>query len=113
MFFEHGAVELTSDFVVGAPEESLTVHRPDRPPERVDLPALRRTWFEHDGVDPDRQIWVYQYLALRAFVHAVRSGGQPAPSVDDALAAHAIVEAAYRSSRSGARVELIGDLRID
>ncbi len=102
VFFEHGAVEVTTDFVVGAPEESMLIHRPGRPSERVDIHSLRREWFERDAVDPERQIWVYQYLAHRAFLRSLASGVAPSPGFDDAWRAHAIVEAGYRSARSGA-----------
>ena len=39
--------------------------------------------------------------ADRAFVDAVVSGAPPAPSLDDALVAHRLVDAAYRSAAAG------------
>lgn len=38
----------------------------------------------------------------RAFVEAVVEGGTPSPGLDDALAAHRVVDACYRSARGGA-----------
>lgn len=97
VFFERGAVEITTDFVIGAPEDSFMVQRPDEPAERPDLLELRRAAFAADGCDPDREYYVYQYFAHRAFAQAVRSGTAPSPGFDDALRAHSIVEAGYRS----------------
>ena len=59
---------------------------------------LRRETFAADGFDPDRQVFVYQYFAHHAFATALRDGRPPSPDVDDALRAHALVEAAYRSA---------------
>jgi predicted dehydrogenase len=106
VFFEQGALELTTDFVVGAPEDSLLIQRPDQPAERVDVAALRREWFARDGCDPDRVVWVYQYFAHRAFAAAVRDGTAPSPGFADALLAHALVEAGYRSCARRLPVDL-------
>ena len=57
--------------------------------------------FIADGVDPDREVFVYQYFAHRAFAQALSAGSAPAPGVEDALRAHQVVEAAYRSAREG------------
>jgi len=101
VFFERGALELTTDFVVGAPEDSLLIQRPGEAAERFDMTALRREFFVAEGVDPDRMVWVYQYFAHRAFAASLRAGTAPSPGFDDALFAHALVEAAYRSCDSG------------
>jgi len=104
VFLERGAIEATTDFLVGAPEDSLLVKGALGPAERVDCTALLRSMFVADGLDPSRPVYVYQYFAHRAFAAALASGRPPTPSVDDALAAHGLVEAAYRSARSGAPV---------
>ena len=106
VFFERGALELTTDFIVGAPEDSLLIQRPGQPAERLDMTALRREHFAAQGVDPDRSVWVYQYFAHRAFAASLRAGTAPSPGFDDALLAHALVEAAYRSCASGQPEEL-------
>lgn len=106
VFFERGTVELTTDFVVGAPEDSLLVQRPGEPAQRFDVDALRRATFAADGFDPDRSYWVYQYFAHHAFVRALREGRAPSPGFADALAAHALVEAGYRSASTRLPVEL-------
>ena len=72
VFFERGALELTTDFIVGAPEDSLLIQRPGEPAERFDMAALRREHFAAQGVDPDRAVWVYQYFAHRAFAALAR-----------------------------------------
>jgi predicted dehydrogenase len=109
VFFERGSVELTTDFVVGAPEDSLLVQRPGRPAERFDLTALRDAYFTAQGVAPDKIVWVYQYFAHRSFAAALRAGSAPSPGFDDALRAHALVEAGYRSCASG-QPELVAPL---
>jgi len=100
VFFERAAIEATTDFVVNAPEDSLLVKETSGPATRVDTAILGRETFARDGVDPNRQFYVYQYLAHRAFASALADGTAPSPSVLDALDAHRLVEAAYRSAAS-------------
>ncbi|MGZ6953706.1 MAG: Gfo/Idh/MocA family protein [Acidimicrobiia bacterium] len=107
IFFEQATAEITSDFVIGAPEDSFLIHRAgDETAERLDVDALRRARFAADGVDPDRRLWVYQYFAHRAFVTALADGTVPSPGLDDGFRAHQVVEAAYRSAAGGAPVDL-------
>jgi predicted dehydrogenase len=111
VFFEQAAVEATTDFVIGAPEDSLLVKQDRVPVEHVDVTALRRATFAADGLDPDRQYFVYQYLAYRAFAAALRSHTPPSPTIEDAVHAHEVVEAGYRSAARGAPVPIdsLGD----
>jgi UDP-N-acetyl-2-amino-2-deoxyglucuronate dehydrogenase len=111
VFFEQAAVEATTDFVVGAPEDSLLVKQDRAPVAHVDVTALRRATFAADGLDPDRQYFVYQYLAYRAFAAALRAGTAPSPTIEDAVHAHEVVEAGYRSAARGAPVSIdsLGD----
>jgi len=107
VFFEHGAVEATTDFIVGAPEDSLLVQRPDQPPESVGLEALRETHFT-SLVLPRRDFLFYTYPADRRFLEAARRRDRGWPGFDDARRAHELVEAAYRSaSGSGAPVPVV------
>ena len=106
VFFERGTVEITTDFVVGAPEDSMLVQRAGEPAERVDVVALRRDDFAAQGIDSDRKIWVYQYLAHRAFAASVAAGTAPSPDVHDAFRAHALVDAAYRSASAGSPMQV-------
>jgi len=101
VFFERGAIEVTTDFLVGAREDSFLIQRPDAEPERVDVESLRNSYFAADGITR-RDFFVYLYPAARAFVRAVQSRRPAAPGFADALAAHALVDAAYRSVGSGA-----------
>lgn len=109
VFFEHGAVEVTTDFLVGAREDSFLIQRPDQEPERLDVAALRDRHFDADGISR-RDFFVYLYPAARAFARSVRAGGPASPTFADALAAHALVDAAYRSvaERTAATV-VLGD----
>lgn len=107
IFFEQATAEITSDFVIGAPEDSFLVHRGDaETADRLDVDALRRTRFAADGVDPDRPLWVYQYFAHRAFARALADGTEPSPGLADGLRAHQVVEASYRSAARHAPVDL-------
>jgi len=96
VFFERGAVEMTTDFLVGAREDSFLIQRPDQEPERVDVEALRNADFDRDGISR-RDFFVYLYPAARAFVRAALAGGQASPGFEDAWRAHALVDAAYQS----------------
>src|SRR5262249_6344087 len=107
VFFEQASLECTTDFVIGAPEDSFLVHRGDEPAaQRYDVDALRRDMIAADGFDPDRQVFVDQYVAHHGFAQALRDGRPPSPGIDDALHAHALVEAAYRSAAARKVVEI-------
>ena len=99
-FFEHAAVEVTTDFLVGAPEDSFLIQVADRPAERLDLTALRDRQFEALGITRDDLVF-YTYVEDRAWIHAIRAGRPPSPGFADALTAHAVVDAAYRSADLG------------
>ncbi len=109
VFFERATVELTSDFVVGAPEDSSLVQLAGDPPVRLDLDAVRDECFSAMGLER-RDFLFYQYPADRAWILAVGGQQTEGPGFADAFAAHAVVEAAYRSASAGAPVELTGDL---
>jgi predicted dehydrogenase len=111
VFFERGAVECTADFVVGAPEDGLLVQRPDAPAERPDLVAMREAHLGALGVGR-RDFLFPTYVADRAWVGAVREHRAGWPGFRDGLAAHALVEAAYRSAASGQPTECTGDLLV-
>ena len=81
VFFEQATVEITGDFIIGAPEDSFVIHRPRSEPERPDLDALRQELFATYGVTREDFIF-YQYVADRAFVHAVREGKPGSPDFD-------------------------------
>ncbi len=100
VFFEQATVETTGDFVIGAPEDSMAIHRPGAPAERPDLDGLRRSHFAAAGVQR-KDLLFYQYLADRSFVRAVREGRPASPAFADAWQAHALVDAAYRSAAAG------------
>lgn len=104
VFCRDGAVEMTTDFVVGAPEDSLLVQRPDRPPERADPAALREAHFAALGIQR-RDFLFYPYVAARHWVGAVRRAEPVSPGFADALTAHALVDAAYRSRSGSCPVE--------
>ena len=97
MFFEQGAVEATTDFVVGAAEDGYLVQVPDRAARRPDLAELREAHFAALGL-PRRDFVFYTYPADRHWIEAVRRGSPSSPGFEDALRAHELVDAAYRSA---------------
>jgi predicted dehydrogenase len=109
VFFEHATVETTGDFVIGAPEDSLAIHRPSAPVDRPDLDDLRRSHLAAAGVTRSDLLF-YQYLADRSFVRAVREGRPASPGFVDAWQAHALVDAAYRSAAAAGRPTAIAPM---
>ena len=98
VFFAQGAVEATTDFVVGADEDGLLVQRPDAPAERPDLAALRERHFAALGL-PRRDFLFYTYPADRHCVPTGRRGADASPGFGDALVAHELVDRAYPAAR--------------
>ena len=72
------------------------------------LPRLRERYFSGLGITR-RDFLFYQYPADRSWVRAVVAGHPASPGFADALAAHAVVEAAYRSADTAGPVTLTGD----
>jgi myo-inositol 2-dehydrogenase/D-chiro-inositol 1-dehydrogenase len=107
VFFERGALEATTDFIVGAAEDSLLLQRPDAAPEHADLDALRERHFRALGL-PRRDFVFYTYPADRHWVHCARAGEAATPGFADALRAHALVDAAYRAADTGRTVTVEG-----
>ncbi len=103
VFFEGAAVEATTDFIVGAVEDSYLVQKPDGGAQRPDLDALREAHFTALGL-PRRDFVFYTYPADRHWVQCVQRGEPASPGFDDALRAHELVDAAYRSAATGAIV---------
>jgi predicted dehydrogenase len=95
VFFEQGAVEATTDFIVGAPEDGYLLQRPDSPAEHPDLDQMREEHFARLGV-ARRDFLFYTYVSDRAWVRSARDGEPASPGFGDALLAHSLVEAAYR-----------------
>jgi predicted dehydrogenase len=105
VFFEGAAVEATTDFIVGADEDSFLVQQPDAVPQRPDLDAMREEYFAALGL-PRRDFVFYTYPADRHWVRCVQDGAPASPGFDDALRAHELVDAAYRSATAGASVSV-------
>jgi predicted dehydrogenase len=105
VFLESGAVEVTTDFIVGADEDGFLIQRPDRRAVRLDLAGLRDEHFTRLGIDR-RDFLFYTYIADRAWVNAVKGGGPVSPAFEDARRAHRVVDAAYRSAAAGELVQL-------
>jgi predicted dehydrogenase len=108
VFFEGGAVEATTDFIVGAAEDGYLVQRPDADAHRLDLAVMREEHFASLGISR-RHFVFYTYPADRHWVSAVVDGEPATPGFDDALRAHRLVEAAYRSAATDAAVSIDDD----
>jgi len=108
VFFERGAVEVTTDFIVGAEEDSYLVQQPDTPAHRLDLAAMREEHFAALGISR-RDFVFYTYPADRNWARAVRRNETAVPGFDDALRAHRLVEAAYRSAAGNVAVDIGAD----
>lgn len=105
VFFERGVVEVGTDFLVGAPEESWRIQRRGKPPEDVPPVEILAEHLDALGVRGGSFAF-FQYLTDRDWLRAIASGVPASPGFADALVAHGIVEAAYRSAASGAPVAL-------
>ncbi len=108
VFFERGAVEATTDFIVGAPEDGYLVQQPDTEARHLDLGVLRDEHFAAAGINR-RDFVFYTYPADRNWVQTVRRAESAVPGFDDALRAHRLVEAAYRSAVTDRAVEIADD----
>jgi UDP-N-acetyl-2-amino-2-deoxyglucuronate dehydrogenase len=97
VFFERAAVEATTDFIVGATEDSYLVHEPDLGAQHPDLDAMREAHFTGLGLRR-RDFVFYTYPADRHWVRCVQDGTPASPGFDDALA--------YRSAASGSAVAM-------
>jgi myo-inositol 2-dehydrogenase/D-chiro-inositol 1-dehydrogenase len=111
VFFEQAALEMTADFMVGAPEDGLMIQRPGGDAERPDLDLLRADHWRRLGITRT-DVWFYLYIAAREWARSVNASAVATPGFGDALAAHALVEAAYRSAAGGDPVALDGDLAL-
>ena len=109
VFFEHGVVEITSNFLIGAKEDTMLVQRPDDEPKRFDVALIRKEYLTSLGITRD-DLYFYQYVADRAWVRSIRFGQAARPDFAEAFRAHALVEAAYRSAARGEAVEIADDL---
>jgi len=99
VFLESGALEVTTDFIVGANEDSFLVQRPDVAAQRPDLMTMRDEHFTGLGI-VRRDFLFYTYVSDRAWVRAVRAGSVVSPGFEDARRAHKVVDAAYRSAET-------------
>jgi predicted dehydrogenase len=105
VFFERGAVEATTDFIVGAAEDGYLVQQPDTEAHRLDLAVMREEHFAAAGINR-RDFVFYTYPADRNWVRAVRAREAAVPGFADALRAHRLVEAAYRSAATNVAIDI-------
>jgi predicted dehydrogenase len=98
-------VEITRNgVVVEAPDNTFLVQKPRSTAEHVDRADIVGSYArDHDLA---RTPFFLQDLSDRAFIRAILDGTPATPGFPDAVAAHAVIEAAYRSAAEGRPVEL-------
>jgi predicted dehydrogenase len=102
VFCEEGMVSLSNEYVgpLRIQTSAGTEQRPCPPPAWVDELPLG---------EGEIGLAVRPYTeAARAFVDAVTDGTEPNPSLHEALAAHRLVDAAYRSAALGGEPVVLG-----
>ena len=104
VFFERGVVEITWGVLVSTEENSFRLEMAGESAVRIAPDELLTQHLQRLGVQTRPNFW--NELASRAFFESIRAGRPAAPGFQDALIAHATVEAAYRSAREKRMVEL-------
>ncbi len=100
VFGEHGVAWLEDD-------ATGPLHVEDTEGTRT-VPCPHPEWVEALPLGESAGLLGCYVAADRAFVDAVMAGRRPGPGIDEALAAHALVDAAYRSAREGTTVVPVG-----
>ena len=80
VFFEQAAVEMTADFMVGAPEDGLMIQRPGIEAERPDLEALRVEHWRKLGSDAQRHLVLPLLRCTRMGAGGAARAEQPVPA---------------------------------
>ena len=101
VFCERGVIEVTwsGAVLVDDPALSMRVQRSGEPPEDLDVGAVLDARLAELGLGWRPFFW--QEAAAAAFFAAVADGRPASPGFADAVRAHAVVDAAYRSSEAG------------
>jgi 1,5-anhydro-D-fructose reductase (1,5-anhydro-D-mannitol-forming) len=99
VFFRSGIVEITWGVLVDAPEASMRIQRSGEPAQIIDPAEVLADHLV--ALSVTRRPFFWNELASRAFFDAIRSQTPASPGFVDALIAHATVEAAYRSAKTG------------
>jgi predicted dehydrogenase len=90
--------------VLDAPDNTFLVQGPRSPAAHIDRHQIVGDYLRANGIGPEP--FFLQDLSDRAFVEAIRTARPASPGFDDAVAAHAVIEAAYRSAAQQRPVEL-------
>lgn len=104
IFCERGVVEVTWGVLTEGSELSLRVHRSGEPAAALDPRTVLDEHVAASGYG--RRPFFWNELASHAFFTSILSGRPACPDFTDALAAHAVVEAAYRSAALGRYVAI-------
>jgi predicted dehydrogenase len=90
--------------VLEAPDNTFLIQRSREAPVRLDRETVVAEHLVRHGIE--RTPFLLQDLADRAFVRSILDGQPASPGFPDALAAHLVVEAAYRSAAERRPVDL-------
>jgi predicted dehydrogenase len=99
VFCRDGVIEVTWGVLVESEENRLRVQRSGEPAVDYDPLAVLDAQLASLGLS-ERPFFCNE-LASRAFIESLLARQPASPGLEDALAAHATVEAAYRSAASG------------
>jgi UDP-N-acetyl-2-amino-2-deoxyglucuronate dehydrogenase len=99
VFCRDGVVEVTWGVLVESGENRLRVQRSGEPPVDHDPLITLDDHLTRIGLSERPFLW--NELASRAFIESLLAGRPASPGLDDALTAHATVDAAYRSAATG------------
>jgi predicted dehydrogenase len=102
VFYERARVETFQDYF-----GTITVEQQDQPAVTVSSDEVLARFMDLEGLHPRQEdLRLLAGLSDRRFLQAVAEGRPAAPGFDDALIAHRIVDACYRSAREGREVVL-------
>lgn len=102
IFCRDGVIELTWGVLVECDSNRLRIQRSGEQAEDLDTGMVLDRYLASLGLS--ERPFLLNELASRAFIESLVRGEAATPGLEDALRAHAAVEAAYRSASSGAMV---------
>lgn len=104
VFCERGIVETTRGVLVDTKENSFRMQLAEQNAINIDPGDILDQYLKTFGISERPALW--NELASRSFFRSIQSGKPASPGFEDALFAHAAVEAAYRSARAKTAVEI-------
>jgi len=110
-FFEKATVEITWGVLVGSEDDSFKITKACEETVSIAPEKLLDEHLAKLGVKLRPFFW--NELASRDFFESIRTGRTASPGFGDALIAHSVVEAAYRSAKDKRMVEIKELVRVE